>query len=292
MTAPLPLAGRSVAVSGSSRGIGLEVARALRAQGAAVVLNGRDADAVAAAVESLGHAPTVGSVVGSAADPEVAERLVATAEAMAPLAAMVNVAGTAEPPGSSILTVTSAQWHELVDAHLHATFETCRAAAPLLVEHGGAIVNTSSHAHTGAYGGTGYAAGKGGVNSLTYALAAELAEHGVRVNAVCPGARTRLSTGEDYEAGVRDLNRRGLLDDLMLAGSLAPPPPEHAAATYAYLAGPLSAGITGRILSAAGGYVGSWDRPHEQLLAFRDHTDAPPYSPEELDALVRASLDS
>lgn len=288
MTNPL-FEGASVVVSGSSRGIGLEVARAFRAEGAAVVVNGRDPDVVAAAVEDLQRSPSdaaLTAVVGSAAEPEVADAMVAAAAALAPLRALVNCAGTAEPPRSSILSITSAEWHDLVDAHLHSTFETCRAAAPLLVEHRGSIVNTSSHAFTGVYGGTGYAAAKGGVNSLTYALAADLREHGVRVNAVCPGARTRLSTGEEYEESVRELHRRGLLDELMLAGSLAPPPPEHAAATYVYLASDLAADVTGQVLSAAGGYVGRFDRPAERLLTYRDHTGTRPWTPAELHAVV------
>jgi NAD(P)-dependent dehydrogenase (short-subunit alcohol dehydrogenase family) len=85
---------------------------------------------------------------------------------------------------------------------------------------GGSIVNTSSFAFLGDSGGTGYPAGKGAVNSLTLAIAAELKEHGVRAN-VCPGARTRLSTGPDYVAHVTELNRRGLLDDVSLQGSRA-----------------------------------------------------------------------
>ena len=94
-------------------------------------------------------------------------------------------------------------------------FETCRAAAPHMVRQGsGAIVNTSSFAFLGDYGGTGYPGGKGGVNGLTLAIAAELKEHGVRANVVCPGAKTRLSTGPEYEDHIATLNRRGLLDDV------------------------------------------------------------------------------
>jgi 3-oxoacyl-[acyl-carrier protein] reductase len=88
----------------------------------------------------------------------------------------------------------------------------------------GAIVNTASHAFTGVFAGTGYPAAKGGVVSLTYALAAELREHGIRVNAVCPGAETRMSTGSDYSDHIEELHRRGILDDLTYAGASAPAP--------------------------------------------------------------------
>jgi len=201
----------------------------------------------------------------------------------------VNCAGTAEPPGSSILGVTSGQFRELIDAHLGTVFETCRAAAPRMVaQGGGAIVNTSSFAFLGDYGGTGYPAGKGAVNSLTLAVAAELKEHHVRANVVCPGARTRLSTGAGYEAHIAELNRRGLLDDVSYQGALDAAPPEYVAPTYAYLAGDRARDITGRIFIAAGGFVGEFARPSPGLLGYRDHHDAPPWTLEELDSIIGA----
>ncbi len=93
-------------------------------------------------------------------------------------------------------------------------FHTCRVAAGVLVTQGyGVIINTSSVVFLGDYGGTGYAAGKGAVNGLTVAIAAELKGKGARANVVCPGARTRLSSGAEYENHNEDLHRRGLLDD-------------------------------------------------------------------------------
>src|SRR5690606_40117420 len=121
----------------------------------------------------------------------------------------------------------------LMDAHLGTVFAPCRVFAPHFVEAGaGTIVNTSSFAWKGDYGGTGYPAGKGAVTSLTMAIAAELAEHGVRANVVCPGARTRLSSGPDYEAKIRELHRRGMLDELSVQGALDAPPAEYAARLY------------------------------------------------------------
>lgn len=286
MTDAPALAGSTAVVTGSSRGIGLAVAEALANAGAAVVLNGRDPAVLDAAVRDLAErGGRVAGVPGSAADPIVVEELVAAAAALGEVDVLVNCAGTAEPPGSSILTVTPQEWHDLIDAHLTSTFLTCRAFAPLMVERGGgSIVNTGSHAFTGAFGGTGYAAGKGGVTSLTYALAAELREHGVRVNAVCPGARTRLSTGDDYERSIEDLHRRGLLDDLMKAGALAPAGPEHVAALYVFLASDLADGVTGQVLVGAGGYLGRFPAPAEQLLDYREPATSPAYSLEEIAA--------
>lgn len=295
MSAPL-LAGRSVVSTGTSRGIGLAVARACAAQGAAVVVNGRDPEVVAEAVRLVDEAGATSGgrglpVVGSAASAEVVDAAVAAAGAAGDLVGLVCCAGTAEPAGSSILSVSAQEWQELLDAHLTSTFLACRAVAPLLVARGGgSIVLTTSQAWTGIYGGTGYAAAKGATVSLTWALAAELREHGVRVNAVSPGATTRLSTGPAYEATLADLHARGLLDDLSLAGARDPGSPEHAAATYLYLLCDLAAEVSGEVLTAAGGYVGRLARPADTLLAWRDHHGNAAYSPDQLDAIVRTAV--
>ena len=271
---------------GGSRGVGLAVAELLAAHGAGVVINGRDAHAVAQAAQGI---PGAVAFPGSPADPSVADALIdACVDGFGRIDMLINCAGTAEPLGSSILNVTSAQFHELLDAHLNTTFETCRAAAPKMVARGGgSIVNTSSFAFLGDYGGTGYPAGKGAVNSLTLAIAAELKEHGVRANVVCPGAKTRLSTGPDYEAQIAELNRRGLLDDVSTAGALDAAPPQYVAPTYAYLSSSLAAHVTGRIFIAAGGFVGEFSRQTPGFITYRDHDPSPPWTVEELAALVK-----
>lgn len=290
--------GRVVLLTGASRGIGLAVARSLVAHGAAVVVNGRDPEAVAAAVDELralagpaaagvaaAGVTVAAGVAGSAADPVTVAEMLEQGRALGPVSALVTCAGAAEPPGSSILDIEVGQWRDLIDAHLTSTFVACRGVAPELKRNGGgAIVTTSSHAFTGAFGGTGYAAGKGGVNSLTYALAAELAEHGIRVNAVCPGARTRLSEGAGFENQIESLRRRGLLDDLMADGALNAPPAGYVAALYTFLASDLAAGITGEVFAGAGGYVGRFGRPAEELLLYRDHGTDPPWTLPELAA--------
>jgi NAD(P)-dependent dehydrogenase (short-subunit alcohol dehydrogenase family) len=254
--------------------------------GAGVVVNGRDPGAVDEAVAGIGHGAV--GFPGSPADPLVADALIdCCVTEFGRIDILVNCAGMPEPWGSSILSVTSAQFRELLDAHLLTTFETCRAAAPKMVARGcGAIVNTSSFAFLGYYGGTGYPAGKGGVNGLTLAIAAELREHGVRANVVCPGAKTRLSSGPGFEAHIADLHRRGLLDEATMAGSLDAGPPEYVAPTYAYLVSDRAKDVTGEIFIAAGGFVGRFDRQTPGFLAFRDHHDSPPWSLDELDGFV------
>jgi NAD(P)-dependent dehydrogenase (short-subunit alcohol dehydrogenase family) len=253
------------------------VAQLLAELGAGVVVNGRDA---AAAAEAVGHIKGAVAHPGSPADPQIADALIdRCASEFGRIDILVNCAGTAGLAGESILTVTSTQFRGLLDDHVGTTFETCRAAAPKMVtQGGGAIINTSSFAFLGDYGGTGYPAGKGAVNGLTMAIAAELKEHGVRANVVCPGAKTRLSIGPEYEAHIRGLNHRGMLDEASTQAALDAPPPEYVAPTYAYLASDLADEVTGQIFIAAGGFLGRFDRQTPSPLGYRDHRGSPPWS--------------
>jgi NAD(P)-dependent dehydrogenase (short-subunit alcohol dehydrogenase family) len=214
-----------------------------------------------AAIEGTG-ARAIG-VPGSVADPAVAADLIGTAvDALGGVDVLINCAGIAEPPGTSILDIAFDDWQQLIDVHLTGTFNTCQHAARVMVEQGsGTIVNTSSHAFLGIFGGTGYPAGKGGTNSLTFAIAAELAEHGIRANAICPGGRTRLSTGHEFEQLIERLHRRGVLDDVMRHASLHPAEPEHVASVYSYLASDASAPISGELFWGAGPFAGRFPKP-------------------------------
>ncbi|HNP57200.1 MAG TPA: SDR family oxidoreductase [Gordonia sp. (in: high G+C Gram-positive bacteria)] len=282
------LGGRVAVVAGATRGIGLSVAYALAGAGASLVINGRDADAVAAAVDEItggGEVEAVG-VVGPAS--EVADEIVATAvRRFGALDVAINCAGVAEPPGSTILTITREQFEEQIDAHLMSAFALTQAAGRLMAEQGsGSIVLTGSAASHGMFGGSGYPAGKGGVNALTLAAAADLKSSGVRVNAVLPGARSRLSTGDDYVRHIEGLHERGILDDGLRDAALDPAPPEYVAPLYVFLAGQMSNGITGQIFSAAGGFIGRYDPAQPSFIAYRDHNDSDPYSLDELAALL------
>ena len=294
MTDPLPLDGVNVVVTGSGRGIGAAAVERMAAEGANVIVNGTGAnrsETVDAVVERI-NAGTGGRAIaccGDVADDAFAAELIATCiDGFGSIDALVNIAGMGAGPGQTFIDEPSPdRWRRLLDVHLTGTFNCCRHAVPHLRERGGSIVNTTSHAFLGIYSGTGYAAAKGGVVSLTWGMAADLRATGVRVNAIAPGARTDMSTGDQYEKQIWALYERGALTEAMRDASLRVAGPEFVAPMYAWLVGPGSVGITGRVFSVTGNSVGLFPKPRETTLAERPNADGP-WSLDDLDGLLGA----
>lgn len=285
----LSLSGRVAVVAGGTRGIGVAVSYALAGRGVSVIVNGRDPAAVEETVAEIrgGGGYAVG-VAGSAGADGVAQEMVDTAlSEFGALDIAINCAGIAEPSGSTVLTISPDEFREQIDAHLLSAFHLTQAAGRVFVEQGsGAIVLTGSAASLGMFGGSGYPAAKGGVNALALAAAADLADHGVRVNVVMPGAKSRLSSGDDYVAHIEGLHRRGILDAMTRDAALEPAPPEYVAALYVFLVCDGAHDINGEIFTAAGGFIGRYDPAQPTFVAYRDHRDSTPYSLDELSALL------
>ncbi|MCU1356352.1 MAG: dehydrogenase, short-chain alcohol dehydrogenase like [Acidimicrobiales bacterium] len=175
--------GRQAIVTGGGSGIGAAVCRLFAAEGAAVTVLDRNADAAAEVAEAVGGRAAVVDV----RDPEAVTTAVReAAEAMGGLTDLVNNAGlgTAKP----LLDYTDKEWALLIGVNLTGTFHGIRAAAPIMLEGGrGSIVNNSSLTGIRPTRGEGpYSAAKAGVLALTANAALELAP-AVRVNAVAPG---------------------------------------------------------------------------------------------------------
>lgn len=289
------LEGKSAIITGASLGIGRAIALEFASQGASLVVNSRGKDggkALGALVDEIDAAG--GKVIasaGSVADFQYTADLIATCiKNFGSVDILANIAGIEEGNKSSITEMDPQIWQRVIDVHLGGTFNTCRHATPHMVAQGGGlIINTGSHAFLGSYGGTAYAAAKGGINSLTAAIAMDLAEANVRCNVVNPGAKTRLSTGDDFEAGIRDLNRRGLLDDARMASALNAQPPDIIAPFYSWLASELAAHYTACLFSTSGMHCGQFSWPTEEIKAVKVPGSNIPWSIEEISSAFRTA---
>lgn len=204
------LAGRVILVTGSSRGIGAEIAVKAAAEGATVAVHyHRGADAAAATLERV--RAQGGDGASFAADIAVGSETEALVEAVIErfgrVDGLVNNAGRTQV--GPFLEIQPAQWDEVLATDLSAAFHTCRAVLPSMVERGsGVIVNIASRlGQMGIAETAAYSAAKAGLIGLTRALAREFGPSGIRVNAVAPGVTITEMTTDlvDTEEGRRRL---------------------------------------------------------------------------------------
>ena len=177
---------KRVLVTGSSRGIGFEIARTFLDAGARVAINGSTEQSVGAAMERLNDSEHTIAAPGNIGTVAGCESAVETAiEAFGGLDILVNNAGVGA--GRPIADCDEEMWDAHADVNLKGLFFCCRAAIPELRRSNGSIVNIGSDAGLmGVPGITVYCGTKGGVVNMTRAMALEIAPD-VRVNCVCPG---------------------------------------------------------------------------------------------------------
>jgi len=249
-------------VTGATRGIGHAIAHAL-APGHALVLTGRDREALDAAVEELrplAHGPVNGLVCDLA---DVADRdeflreLGSLCDTLkTTVQVLVNNAGAA---GSAPLARTDdATWTGLMELNLHAPFALTRALVPGMVRAGwGRVINIASTAAIKGYAYTAaYSASKAGLVGLTRALAVELASKGVTVNAVCPGFTDTAIVARATE-NITATTGRSVDEARQTLAKFSPQNrlrhPDEVAGLVAYLASKAADGITGQALAIDGG---------------------------------------
>lgn len=256
MTQTDRLAGKAALITGGGGGIGAATAALFCAQGAAVMLVDRDADALVRTAQSIAErvpGARISHMAADVADEAAAPRAAARCrEAFGRLDVLVNNAAMRNY--AALADATPAEWQAVVGVNLIGTANYCRAALPFLRQaQRGAIVNVSScYAVTGRKGMGLYDATKAGMLAMTRTLAFEEAGNGVRVNAICPGSTlTDFHVNKATAAGnsVEELKTRR--QDTSLIGRWADP--QEIAYPILWLASDEASFITGTTLMVDGG---------------------------------------
>ena len=180
------IAGQRIVVTAGAAGIGLCIARRLRAQGAQLAICDVDAAALDRAKEELGA--KIATVADVSDEAQMKGFFQETADALGGLDALVNNAGIAGPTGG-VEDIDPSEWRRCIDICLTGQFLCAHFGVPLLkASGGGAIINMSSSAGRFGYAfRTPYSSAKWGVIGLTQSLAKELGPDNIRVNAILPG---------------------------------------------------------------------------------------------------------
>ena len=251
---------RVAVVTGGNRGIGRAIAVALAADGFAVAVTARDTDALADTVAAI--AADGGTALALPCDVRDEESVATMARDVADLGRVHTVVANAgiAGPTAPLHEIQLAEWRDCLATDLDGVFLTFRAFVPAMTESGaGSLIAISSM--TGKrplHGRTPYAAAKMGVIGLVRTLAVELGPHGIRVNAVCPGAVAgpRIDDVIRRQAATRGITE----DEALLAFTGASPlarlvKANEVAAACAYLASDAAASITGEDLNVSAGVV-------------------------------------
>jgi NAD(P)-dependent dehydrogenase (short-subunit alcohol dehydrogenase family) len=251
--------GRTVLVTGGSSGIGRATALAFVAEGARVLVTGRDRTRLSETAAAAADPGRVTTLEADLSEPGEAARVVRHAvDTFGRLHVLVNNAGIA--PEAPFLETTDEMWRDTMVVNLDAVFTAAREAARhMAAEGGGAIVNVSSIDAIVPEGPmAAYAVSKAGVSALTRAMALELGHLGVRTNAVAPGETASGMTQVD-------------LDDPGFTAGYLPRIPmgrwaeaAEQAAAICFLASDEASFVNGSILVVDGGQLaGSWYYPSD-----------------------------
>ncbi len=290
------LKGKVAIITGSGRGIGRAHAITFAEQGAKVVVNdpglARDgtgfekgpADEVVAEIKSKGGEAVAN--YDSVATSEGAVNLIKTAiDNFGRLDVLVNNAGFVREHMS--WNMTDEEWDTVIKVHLYGHFYCSREAARVFrLQRSGRIINTSSGAGLGYQGQINYCAAKEGIVGMTRGMALELGRFGITVNAIRPGAGTRMTVGpEMLEPLVRRFGREEA--ERRQAESLRTRPPEGNSALVVFLASDAADNVNGCIFDVSMGKVAIYrDPPYVEGTVWKDGN----WTPEELVELLPKTL--
>lgn len=244
----LSFTGKSVLITGGTRGIGRAMVEAFAEAGARIAFTFRssveEAEALKAVLEGQG-VPTL-TFQGDAADAAAAQAAIdGVLAAWGSLDVLVNNAGITRD--TLMLRMTEADWDAVINTNLKSVFNFCKAAyRPMMKQRYGRIINLSSVVGVmGNPGQTNYAASKAGILGFSKSLAKELGSRGVTVNVVAPGY-----VATDMTAALPDAAREAMLNAVPLG---RPAHPRDVAAAVLFLASSAADYITGHVLHVDGG---------------------------------------
>jgi acetoin reductase-like protein len=246
---------RVVLVTGAGGGIGRAIALRLARDGWDVAVNDIDsagAERVAAEVRAVGV--RAAAVSGDVGDRDAAGRMTrATLEALGSIDVLVNNAGIVRL--ARLAEMTEADWRALFRVNVDGVFFCCQAVVPqMIARHRGSIVNIASwNGKVGVPYFGAYCATKFAVLGLTQALAKEVASHGIRVNAVCPGIVAGTAMRAQVEETAQQLGLPTAAERVAAVplGRLAEP--EDVARVVAFLVSEEAAYMTGQAMNVTGG---------------------------------------
>jgi 3-oxoacyl-[acyl-carrier protein] reductase len=236
-------------VTGAASGIGLATAKLIAERGAGIAivdLNLKQAQQVEEEIKKIGgYALAIQADVSK--EMEVARMVQQTLSAFGSIDFLVNNAGIFRV--TTILDLEPAEWDQVIAVNLRGPYLCCRAVIPhMLAQKKGVIVNVSSQAgrSTSRFGGAHYTTSKAGLLGLTRHLALEMAPHGIRVNAFCPGLTftpmaTKILTPEKLAESSANIPLRRFAQ------------PEEHASGIAFLLSDESSFITGASIDSNGG---------------------------------------
>lgn len=240
------LSGQTAVITGGAQGLGFAIAERYVAEGARVVLGDLDIGATEAATERLGGDTIAAAVKCDVTQAADVDTLASTAvERFGGLDIMVNNAGITRD--ATMRKMTEEQFDQVIAVHLKGTWNGIRSAAAIMRDNKrGAIVNMSSlSGKVGLVGQTNYSAAKAGIIGMTKAAAKELADLGVRVNAIAPGlirsAMTEAMPQHIWDQKIAEV-------PMGRAGE-----PAEVAKVALFLASDLSSYMTGTVLEVTGG---------------------------------------
>lgn len=239
-------------VTGATSGIGRAIAEALAAEGAHLVLSGRNETRAQALLDLLAERDTPATFVAAdQSDPAAGQRLAdAVLQRHGRIDVLVNNAGMLT--NGTALETSDAQWAHLLDVNLSAPFRQSRAVLPAMIAaRRGCIVNVASDwALMGARRALAYCVSKAALAQLTRCLALDHAADGIRVNAVCPGDTDTPMLDQAFDQGDRAAKMQTLASGIPL-GRVARA--DEVAQAVVFLASDASSFMTGALMPVDGG---------------------------------------